>query len=211
MAKQKSDDFYDLRVAREMAERAAGPLEGNAAGSDQGRDSGYVKFSASRVRQFFTGTQAAPPPGATTPTAEDRGGPAAPAPPPAGPSPDTTSKSSSGVWDSLLDWCAAAAGAESAFAINESGSLIAGRIPGRSGEEIEAIGNRVKIAIQQATRMGISDSEHVFLDLGLSWMSGLPVRLLSGEIVAVCVVGGPWQLQEDTCLRIRHGVKKALS
>jgi hypothetical protein len=201
LSKEKNDSFYDLSVAREMAERSARPFrDGVAAEKGEQRNTGarYLEFSASRVRDLAGGHPA------DRPASAEPGAPLAPPPADSG-------LVSSEIWDEILDRSAAAAGVESAFVLSKSGSLVAGRGPEKSEAEMEVIGRRVMVAVEQALRVGIGESESVFLDLGSSWLCALPFRGPSGETVTACVVGGPWRLQQDTCLKIRDAVKKALS
>jgi hypothetical protein len=96
--------------------------------------------------------------------------------------------------DVLLGWCQAAGLASFGFVLDPQGLLVAsaGRAP---FDEVEAVGGRVTIALDQACTVAGDDSASVAavaVDLGARWLTAFRVHLPQGDVLTVGLVGhGP--------------------
>jgi hypothetical protein len=108
-------------------------------------------------------------------------------PPPAG-------AGSSRTLEVLLGWCQAAGLASFGLILDPQGLLVAsaGRAP---FDEVEAIGGRIMIALDQACAVAGDDSASlaaVAADLGARWLTAFRVHLPQGDVLTVGLVGhGP--------------------
>lgn len=146
----------------ERARRASRRLAGQSqAGADKDGE-GYVRFSA----EAFV---AAPKEVARRPEA-----------PQFGPA----------LWNSMLDECLAATGAEVAFVTDENALVVAVR-GDMDMSLVQGIGARLVIAFEQASQMSESGSvsQSLAIELGERWLTGLRIRRGEGQLFTVGVLG----------------------
>jgi len=168
MSSDRSGPFYDLDEAasltRELARRERDAVDdaSQAEGEEPSRASGYVRFSAERIRY-----------GARL---ERRQGDEAV---------DVTSEvpwspemMGSAGWRHLVDWCLDATDADAVFVVDARGLVVAGSgaLP---AEEVEAAGARLLALFEHADQLLESQGEarSINVELELGWLTGLRVAV----------------------------------
>ncbi len=141
MDPKRSDSSASSSDDLEQARRLTRALRGGSAPAASEAQPGYVRFAAPRPAT-------PPPPPPPVPTAA-----AAPPVPPAPAAPRQLQKAPEGFgsagWNKLLGECLAVSGAESAFVMDPQGLVVACQ-GARSAVELEAVGSRLMLALEQA-------------------------------------------------------------
>lgn len=185
MSKENSVNSSDLEGARAISQRlrpapAPQPSPTQFPGMPA---TGYTPFSAQR----FRGARGPSQPGVEEKAQKDR---AQEAPLP---EPIIGERSGFGAdpWLGLLDWCLSVAGADSAFAIDEHGLVIANRgadLP----IEIEEVGTRLMMAFEQTGRLSLGAGlpQRVDVSFAERVLTGFGIDLGGSARLTVGVWGG---------------------
>ncbi|MBK7861257.1 MAG: hypothetical protein IPJ65_22130 [Archangiaceae bacterium] len=151
---------------------------------------------ARRLSLNLTGARpaASPPAPAAAPPAYARfappprpSAPAAPAVPPTFRVPPASGVGQEG-WNRLLREVQAFSGALGVFVIDASGLMVASGSTQASREELEAVGSRLLVALEQADRISGAPGRSVAVDLGERVLTGVRVRAADGVTVTLALV-----------------------
>jgi hypothetical protein len=105
----------------------------------------------------------------------------------------------SAAWNKLLDACLQTAAAEAAFLMDPHGLIIASR-GARPGEELEAIGARLMVALEQADRIAGEPALSMSVELPKGTLHGL--RLVQPDGVLMLGLSIPGGLTADRLSRL---------
>ena len=192
MSSNRSANSSDGEAARQAAARLRG--EKRAAPSTAPAPV-FVAFSAAAALGATPGARpvaaapAAPPPPAAQSPAPSQPGPQADVPPP------PPGASAAQRWDHLLDWCLTSAGARAAFVLEAQGLLVASRglLP---FEDVQGLGGRLMVALEQAGRMASEDGLDggaVSVELGGRWLSGFSLPFGGSQVTLALLSAEPIQ------------------
>ncbi len=164
MASDRSGPFYDLEEAasltRELAGRERTPADDapRPGGDEPPRTSGYVRFSAERIRYGKRVER-----GRGDETVDVTGE-----------VPWSSEMMGSAGWRHLVDWCLEATDADAVFVVDARGLVVAGSgaLP---AEEVEAAGARLLALFEHADQLLESQGEarSINVELELGWLTGL--------------------------------------
>ena len=102
----------------------------------------------------------------------------------------------------ILKWCEEVTGADAVFIVNDQG-LIAGALGSLTGEELDQVGSRLSIALDQASRMGTlrGPLHSLAFELDNLWLTGLLVDIGSDRTITLGMLSNE---------PVRHDVKLAI-
>ena len=185
MSSDPNDSSFDLDQARRLSQRLRGggrPAAPPSGPRGPSAEQGYVRFVARKVDGY---------PEAPRPASHDGFG--------------------EETWNDFLDECIAQTRAASAFLMDAQGLVVACR-GDRSASELEGIGARLMVMLEQADKMrGASTvSESVCIELDAQWLTGLRARLDGGRTMTLGVIA-PAPLQRDARERLEAGLARAIN
>lgn len=94
------------------------------------------------------------------------------------------------AWNRVLDWCNSVCGSTVAFAMDAHGLAIAARGP-IEPEEVDTIGTRLMIALEQASLMrhGRPPARAIVIEFADQWVTGLSLSVDDGVKLTLGLVG----------------------
>lgn len=93
------------------------------------------------------------------------------------------------AWNTLLDACLRASGAEASFLMDPHGLIIAARGP-KAGDELEGVGARLMVAFEQADRIGGERALSMSIELPKATLHGLRLVQPDGVLLLGLIIPG---------------------